>query len=111
MFAFLNEFLVKEAEIEQQQPVRCLLNPAKLSALCINLLDNMNKVLEKHYSVTEEWDYVESSESEEPSEERIDYSKTNEKTFQLKLEKNFLKSLFEQFADPFETFDENGKWF
>ena len=93
-----------------------LKNPAKLSDLCTTVLENMNRLLVRHYSNVMEAENIESLSESESIEESGSCSSRNssdnfdnENTFQLKLNKNFAKALFDQFADVHDTFNENGK--
>jgi hypothetical protein len=94
--------------------------PLKLSDICTKVLDNMNSLLVQHYShVVESEESIDSSESDESDsmiEEETSSSGSNnliqdndQKTFQFKMDKKFAKTLFDEFADPQEVFNENGK--
>ena len=111
-------------EVLKQQQSACLVNPLKLSDICTKVLDSMNCLLIRHYSHVvepeeeeiESIDFSESDESDSITEENSSNSGSSgvkfesEKTFQFKLDKKFAKALFNEFADPNDTFNENGKW-
>jgi len=98
--------------------------PLKLSDICTKVLDNMNSLLVQHYSHVveseESIDYSDSDESDSMIEEETSSSGSDkvinnliqdndQKTFQFKMDKKFAKTLFDEFADPQEVFNENGK--
>lgn len=98
-------------------------NPLRLSELCNQLLDKMNVLLERHFSLCEDIQNNDDSfESSDISDEKIEFNSSGcnledtskqilneQQTFSFKLDKSFAKSLFDRFADPNEIFDENGK--
>jgi hypothetical protein len=84
----------------------------------------MNSLLVQHYSHVveseESIDYSDSDESDSMIEEETSSSGSDkvinnliqdndQKTFQFKMDKKFAKTIFDEFADPQEVFNENGK--